>query len=47
MQCKQLVIKNSELKLNVIDDNTIKCNDSKFESLIYEIIAEKEKNVNL
>ena len=38
---------NSELVLNVVDDNTLKCNDNKFESLIYSKIEEKEKNVSL
>ena len=38
---------NSELSINVVDDNTLKCNDCKFESLIYAKLAEKENNVKL
>ena len=38
---------NSELELNLLDDNTFKCNDRKFEELIYSKIAEKDNKVNL
>ena len=38
---------NSELELNLLDDNTFKCNDRKFEELVYSKIAEKEKINNL
>ena len=35
---------NSELELNLLDDNTIKCNHKTFENLIYLKIEEKENN---
>lgn len=38
---------NSELELNLLDDNTIKCNDKTFEKLIYSKLEEKENNKDL
>ena len=38
---------NSELKLYLLDDNTIHSNDKKFEEFIYSKIAEKDNKVNL
>ena len=38
---------NSELELNLIDDNTIKCNHKTFENLVYSKIEEKENNIRI
>lgn len=38
---------NSELELNLLDDNTIKCNHKIFENLVYLKICEKENNQTL
>ena len=35
---------NSEIELNLLDDNTIKCNHKTFENLVYSKIEEKENN---
>ncbi len=38
---------NSELELNFLDDNTIKCNHKTFENIVYSKIQEKENNIKL
>lgn len=38
---------NSELELNILDDNTIKCNHKTFENLVYLKLEEKEHNQTL
>ena len=38
---------NSELELNLLDDNTLKSNDKNFENLIYIKIEQKANNINL
>ena len=38
---------NSELELNLLDDNTLKCNDKTFEKLVYLRIEEKSNNKTL
>lgn len=38
---------NSELELDLLDDNTIKCNHKTFENLVYSKIEEKEHNQTL
>ena len=38
---------NSELELNLLDDNTIKCNHKTFENLVYSKIEEKENELNI
>lgn len=38
---------NSELELNLLDDNTFKCNDKVFEDLVYKEIEEKINNIIL
>ena len=38
---------NSELELNLLDDNTIKCNHKTFENLVYLKLEEKEHNQTL
>lgn len=38
---------NSELELNLIDDNTIESNHKTFENLVYSKIFEKENNQTL
>ena len=35
---------NSELELNLIDDNTLKCNDKTFENFVYLKIEEKSND---
>jgi len=38
---------NSELELNILDDNTIESNHKTFENLVYSKIFEKENNETL